>query len=501
MTELKKNNAISLAAWIKEMFYTRRMNSLPGYIVMAIVGVGLSLAGAAVDEKLPLMIAAGAAGVLFVLICFRYPEFAYYAFMYSILIFTLPARLAGINIPLGPAIEGTGILSIISILAHQYKHRTNIAGFWKSPTSIMILVLFFFYFLEAFNPEINYSMPGWFNFIRKQILYLLFYYTSCLMLDSMEKIRRFIKIWILVATGVALWGFKQQWLGFTDFENAWIHSDPNITLLLFQGGMFRKFSLMPDPAAFGILAVSTCLFTLVLAIREPLKKRRTKLLILTVISLIASSYSGTRTCNVMLIVGLLGYVIFTFNEKRTVRLLFASVGIALFLLFGPFRYNPIISRIMTTFEAKQDPSNMLRDANRKYIQPYIYKHPLGGGLNTCSEEGKRFYPNHILAGYSPDSGYMKIMLDQGWIGLALNIIFYFIFLQRGITGFYDSKNPEIKTIYIALTTCLFSLVVGQYSQLGIQQYPQILFFFASLVIFYKLKMYDTVNPETDKPSA
>jgi hypothetical protein len=184
-----------------------------------------------------------------------------------------------------------------------------------------------------------------------------------------------------------------------------------------------------------------------------------------------------------------------------VRLLFASVGIALFLLFGPFRYNPIISRIMTTFEAKQDPSNMLRDANRKYIQPYIYKHPLGGGLNTCSEEGKRFYPNHILAGYSPDSGYMKIMLDQGWIGLALNIIFYFIFLQRGITGFYDSKNPEIKTIYIALTTCLFSLVVGQYSQLGIQQYPQILFFFASLVIFYKLKMYDTVNPETDKPSA
>jgi len=133
---------------------------------------------------------------------------------------------------------------------------------------------------------------------------------------------------------------------------------------------------------------------------------------------------------------------------------------------------------------------MVRDMNRKNIQPYIYERPLGGGLNTCGEEGKVFYPDHRLAGYPPDSGYMKIMLEQGWIGLIINVLFYFIVLQRGITGFFDSRKQEIKTLYMAFTVCIFSLVLGQYSQLAISQYPQNLFYFAALVIFYKLKEYD-----------
>jgi putative inorganic carbon (hco3(-)) transporter len=348
------------------------------------------------------------------------------------------------------------------------------------------------------NPEINHQLGGWMSFVRKQVLYLLFYYMSFLMLDSMEKIRRFIKISILIALLVAFWGFKQQYLGFTAYEDGWIHSDPTITQLLFQGGMFRKFSLMSDPVAFGVLVTSMGLLTLVVALRERKKYRRNLYLFFTIILLVSSSYSGTRTCNVMLVSGLVAYIIFTINEKKSIRLLFSSLAIALFLLFGPFKNTPLIYRIRTTFEANKDASNLVRDVNRKRIQPYIYVHPIGGGLNTCGEEGKRFYPEHVLAGYPPDSGYMKIMLDQGWIGLAINIIFYFILLQRGITGFYESTKREIKTIYIALTICLFSLIVGQYSQECIRAYPQILFFYAALVIFYKLKQYDTISSETNE---
>jgi len=48
---------------------------------------------------------------------------------------------------------------------------------------------------------------------------------------------------------------------------------------------------------------------------------------------------------------------------------------------------------------------------------------------------------------------------------------------------------------MAITVCLFSLLAGQYSQVATCQYPQILFFFTALIILYKLKDYDTVNPE------
>jgi 4-amino-4-deoxy-L-arabinose transferase-like glycosyltransferase len=106
------------------------------------------------------------------------------------------------------------------------------------------------------------------------------------------------------------------------------------------------------------------------------------------------------------------------------------------------------------------------------------------------------YPWHRLAGYPPDSGYMKIMLEQGWVGLILNVVFYYIVLQTGISGFYNARKKDIKTLYLAFTVCFFSLVVGQYSQLAISQYPQYFFYLATLVIFYKLKEYDTKTPAT-----
>ena len=499
MKGAKNNITVAAGAWLKEVFFTRRMNSVPGLIVMVLVGIALAWTGSYYDIKTPLMIVGAAAGILYLLVCLYYPEFAYYAFMYSILLFTLPARLAGINLPLGPLIEGSGYLAAVSIMASQYRKRADSRDFWKTPISLMMILLFFYFFLEAFNPDIS-GREGWFNFFRKQILYIIFYYLTFLMLDSMEKIRRFVTMWLVAATLVALWGIKQQWLGFSTYEDAWIHSDPNIATLLFQGGMFRKFSLMPDPASFGVLCASTAVFTLVLAIRTPIKKIRNRLYAITFISMVSSSYSGTRTCNAMLGAGILAYIIFTLNEKRTIIVLFSSVFLILFLLFGPLQNSPVIYRIKTTFEGSKDASNMLRDVNRKRIQPYVYEHPIGGGLQTSGEDGIRFYPNHPLAGFPPDSGYTKIMLEQGWIGLALNILFYFIVLQRGISGFFDARKQEIKTLYMAFNICFFSVAVGQYSQLAIGQYPQYLFFLATLVIFYKLKEYDTKTPEENAPA-
>lgn len=495
MAETKKNITLTAIDWIKEMFFVRRMNSVPGYIVMVLVGIGLAFSGL-IDPKLPLIIGCGTIAILFVLMCLQYPELAYYIYVCSIILFTLPARMFGIPMPLGVIIEPTGYLAVFSIMAAQYRKRQNNVSFWKTPISVMVVLLFLYYLMEALNPEIN-NWVGWFKYFRKEIIFLCFYYISSLMFDSLDKIRRFIKVWIALLVIVSAWGIKQQWFGFTPFEEAWIYSDSNITSLLFQGGMFRKFSLMPDPASFGVMAASGSLFTLVLAIRTPLKKKKRFLYIASIIQVIASGYSGTRTCNVMIICGLLAYVVFTLNEKRTIIVLFSSILAGVFLLFGPFKNNPVIYRVKTTFEGGKDRSNMVRDINRHNIQPYVREHPIGGGLNTCGEEGAVYYPGHVLAGYPPDSGYMKIMMEQGWIGLALNILLYFFILYRGVTGFYESKREEVKTYYITFTVSFFALVVGQYSQLAISQYPLYLFYLATLVIFYKLKDYDNRNPKAN----
>ena len=214
--------------------------------------------------------------------------------------------------------------------------------------------------------------------------------------------------------------------------------------------------------------------------------------------LLGSFYSGSRTCNLMLVAGLLAYAVFTLNEKRTYVLVMASLFVGLFLLFGPFQNNPVIYRAKTTFYASKDPSATLRDYNRNRIQPYILSHPIGGGINTSGMEGGAFNPWHPLANFPPDSGYLKILLEQGWIGYAIHLLFYFMFLKHGVMGFYKAQQPVIKNIYISLTICLFSLVVAQYSQIAIAQYPLMLFYYAALIIIMKLINYDTpyTEPET-----
>jgi len=496
MKESTRQYGIPLPGWVKESLFHKRMNSWQGWIIMALVGIGLGFVGSQLGYKAPLMVAGASAGILFVLACMQFPAFSYYVFLTSIVLFTIPGRLFGINLPLGAVLEGCGYLTVVSILSAEYKKRTDTREFWKAPLSIMVLLSFVYIFLEAFNPEID-SRVGWFNIFRKQILYVLFYYVSYCMFDSLKEINRFVKIWIIMATVVAIWGIKQQYLGFTKYEDAWIHSDPIIASLLFQGGMFRKFSLLTDPASFGVMSVSSGLFTLVLAIREKNKKTRNLLYLSSILQIVSSSYSGTRTSNAMVVGGLLSYIVFTINEKKSLTVLAISVFMGVFLLFGPFKNSPVISRVRTTFEANKDASKLLRDVNRKNIQPYIHSHPMGGGMQTSGEEGLRFYPTHKLAGYPPDSGYMKVLLEQGWIGFLITIIFYFLILQKGVAGFYDSRKPEIKNLYIAFTVCFFSLTVGQYSQLAIGPYPQYLFFLASLVIFYKLKEYDSIPPEDE----
>lgn len=267
--------------------------------------------------------------------------------------------------------------------------------------------------------------------------------------------------------------------------------------LYFQGGLLRKFSFLTDPAAFGIVCAAFGLLTLVFAIRLRQTLLKYCLFLASLILLLASTYSGTRTCNVMIMAGLVVYAIFTFNERRTYLLAATSFFIIMLLLMVPLPDHPVVHRIKSTFQGSKEASASARDINRHNIQPYIRSHPIGGGLNTSSNEGALYNPGHALAGFPPDSGYMKILLEQGWIGFAIHLLLYFLILKRGVDCFITAHDQTIKTIYLAFSVCLFSLIVGQYSQIAIAQYPLILFYYSSLAVLIKLINYDKKPPETN----
>ncbi|HEY4147956.1 MAG TPA: O-antigen ligase family protein [Chitinophagaceae bacterium] len=473
------------------------MNTVPGYILMGLVGVGVAISGAAVDSRLPLLIAFGMAGLLFTIACFYYPRLGFYTSLLSSAFLTMPDRLftTSIPVPLGMVIEAIEYVTLLSILAREYRVRTNTSPFWRNPLTIAFVVLLVYYISDIFNP-VPHSSLGWFNYVRKQFSFFAFYYMTYILMDSYKAITQFLKIWLAFTLFIALYGIKQQWFGLADFESNWLMRNPEVYNLSFQSGFLRKFSVLNDAAAFGVLCASMLVFTLVLAARTESKKRRWQLLLASLAFFLGSSYSGTRSCNLMIVMGILAYTIFTLNEKRTYTILVYIILVGGFILYGPFKNNPVVARINSTFSGNKDPSAMLRSINRHAVQPYLQAHPMGGGIYTCGAEGSVYNDGHYLSKFQPDSGYMKILAEQGWVGLILILIFYFIFMRTGMKGFFHAVNPQVKSLYLALTALLFSLLAGQFSQVALAQYPTILFYFAALTILYKLKDYDTSNSET-----
>jgi putative inorganic carbon (hco3(-)) transporter len=490
---IKTNIVTSFTDWLRYNFFIKKFNTPAGWIVMALLGIGLAFSGT-IDSRLPILITVGVAGICFVLLLLQYPQFGLIATLIISALVTLPEKLFYSYLPWPALVEALIYLLVIAVIAKQYREKISIRRLWRWPLTISFVALLMYYMLDIFNP-IYHNIGGVTNFIRKQFGSFLFYVVCYFIFNSYKSITRFLNVWLVLVTLIALYAIKQQWMGLTDKEMNWLMIIPERYDLFNQSGFIRKFSIMNDPAALGTLCASTAVFTLVLAIRANTKRKRNWFYFSTLILLLGGSYSGTRTSNLMLVAGVLAYAVFTLTDKRTYKLVLAAVFFAFFMLFGPFKNNIVVLRAMSTFEGTKDASANLRDYNRHRIQPYLYAHPMGGGIGTCGIEGSIYNPTHYLTNFQPDSGFMKILAEQGWIGLLLQLIFYFIFLQRGIYGYFHSKNPEIKTWYIAITTGLFSLLTGQYSQIAISPYPQLLFYIAALVILYKLKDYDT-DPET-----
>ncbi len=160
-----------------------------------------------------------------------------------------------------------------------------------------------------------------------------------------------------------------------------------------------------------------------------------------------------------------------------------------FLIYAPIQ-NAQVDQFRQTFEAKNDASFILREDNRKMVQPYIYRHPIGGGLGTTGGEGLEYNAGHPLAGFQPDSGYLKKALEMGWIGFGMICILYFLVLRNGIRGYFNSENKNIKFVFAGCTASLFSFYIGDFTQVAIGQITDIVVYYPFIAILLKLKNFD-----------
>jgi putative inorganic carbon (HCO3(-)) transporter len=477
---------VGFRQWLKYHFLEKKLNTRFGYFLFSGIALFLGFLIVINWKTGPAILAVTAAFLIFVAVM-KNPYFGFY-FLLAISSVTITIdRLIRLPLPSGNLIELFTYIGLLSLLLKNRFKKNNNTQFWTNPISIILYFLFSYYIVELFNPEM-FSHIGWFSFFRKQTSYFVFYYLSYCLLDSKSMIIYFVRFMIALSTVLALYACKQQWFGYAGFELRWIGSGNGYTLL-WQGGLLRKFSVFSDPSTSGILFASVSMLSVILLFRSKEKKEKFWLGLAIIVNLLGYSYSGTRTATLMIIAGILMYCLATIYERRTWTFIFYSLLVFAVMYKMPI-HNPVTNRIQSTFEGSRDASAAVRDYNRHQVQPYIQEHPMGGGIFTVGAEGNKYNRGHYLEYLQSDSGYLKTLAEQGPVGLALLLVFYFIIMKYGFHMFFRSRDPVIRTYYIGLLVMMFTLLVAQYSQMAITQYPIVLYFYAVLAIIVRLADFD-----------
>jgi putative inorganic carbon (HCO3(-)) transporter len=484
----KSNPFNRLSAFFQKALVQQRMNSWLGYVILWGIAVFL---GYLMAEQTVLGL--GVAGLLVAItvavICISNAEAGLYiCIAYSFYISYFSRLLFNDELQVGIFSDLLILVTFLGYFIRKVNLKQSFNQFTQTPVVIALLLLYAYTAIELFNPNAH-SFAGWFPAFRKSLGTVLLLFISYNVFDSLATIKRFIKVLFIMITVVGIYGCIQEWHGFFPFEMEWLRSDPKRFRMTFYGGNARKISTMPDALSFSIIMAAGGVFFTSLMIAQ--KKLSNKIILLAglVFIILGLGYSMTRTAYAMLIVGIALFVILTLNRVGTRIIAVFGLMFFLLLLYGPYQ-NSQIEQFRSTFEGKKDDSYNVRETNRKMIQPYIYHHPMGGGLSTTGDAGITYNPGHELAGFPPDSGYLKKALEMGWIGFAIILTLYYLVLRTGIRGYFTCRNEETKVIYAGCTASCFCFYVGDFSQVAIGQITDIVVYFPFIAIILKLKHFD-----------
>lgn len=398
--------------------------------------------------------------------------------------------------PAGISMDSLLFVMVFGLLLMQIHRRDW--SFLNNSISFWVILWVGYNLLQGINPWAESKM-AWLFTVRTMALMILVFFIASHNFNSLQKIKNILKLIIFLLLFAALYGLKQEYFGFSAAETNWVYADNLRFQLLFQWTRMRIFSLLNDPTTFGIMMAYGGVFSFILASGPFATWKRVSLLIAGALMLLAMAYTGTRTAYVLVPIGLALFAALTLTKR-------IMLGAGIVLMLGTLMVlkstsNPLIYRIQSAFRVTEDESMQVRLKNQKIIQPFIWSHPVGAGLGSTGVWGKRFTPDSWLADFPHDSGFVRIAVEQGWIGLLLYLILLFVVMRTALHYYLRVKDPTIKVLYLAILVVIFMLTVGSYPQEIIVHLPSSLIFYILLAAIVRLKDFDPNFQKLSGPTA
>jgi putative inorganic carbon (HCO3(-)) transporter len=450
----------------------KRFKNPTGFLLLLAISIVFAYLLKAGGIAAGVFISLAIVGPLIAFAMVAYPLFGIIILLIASNLLNFILRMNFTSFPLGTVMDLIYALLILGLFIKQ-KYEPD-WSFLKNPISTVILIWLAYNMLQFANPTAE-SRMAWVYTIRGAVVIMLTYFIFCFHIRSKEFIRLIIKTWLVLSMFGALYGVKQQYFGFFGFEEAYLYSDPIIMDLLFINGIWRKFSIFSDPVVFSYNMVMSSLLCIGLMFAPMSIYKKIGLGIMICIFMTSMLYSGTRSAYILLPAAMLMLLILKFN-RRIIMFTGAFALIFAFLIMVPTG-NLTLYRFQSAFKPSNDASFNVRTINQKIIQPYIRSHPLGGGLGSTGQWAAKFSPWSFLASFPPDSGFVRVAIETGWIGLLLYCALIFIILKTGIENYYKIKDPELKSYCLAMVLIIFAINIGNYPQEAIAQFPNNIYFF------------------------
>ncbi len=332
------------------------------------------------------------------------------------------------------------------------------------------------------------DVGGWFTAARMMAFQLLYAFIVFTIYISSPKILvKYLYIWGALAFFASFWVWKQQYIGFTVAENAFLQGRGRSTHFLQAGTLIRYFSIYSDAANFGIGIASTAVAFIIFGITAKIKKYKYFFLTVGGACAWAMFPSGTRTAMVCLMAGLMVYIFLSKSIKIAIPFTILFGIFAIIIVFTNIgQGNQQIRRMRSAFN-KDDASANTRSINQEAMKKYMKEAPWGIGMNIGYQNVPANNKYTFMAKVPPDSEYVYIWIHTGVIGITTFLICIAIMILGACrVVLFSLKSPSLRGIGAGLTCAMVSQQLGGYGNQVLMQFPNGLVFFGGLTIVYVL---------------
>lgn len=481
-------------AFFQNSAVEQKLSSPAGYALVILLAVSMGLIigiGGLLVGALAVAAAVGIPFLILFVLNIKIGSLALFFFAFTI----LGVKRFIEQVPVGILLDAVSVALIFGLLIQVARSRDYSVFF--SAVGIAIAFWVAYNVFQLFNPNAA-SRLAWLYTVRSFALITLFYYVLAYTLDDLRFVYAMIGMWLIIGVLGALYAYIQEYVGLRGFEFAWLASDEEMFNRLLQFGTIRKWSFFSDPMVFGFIMSYTGIACAILAL-GPYPRWVKVLLILSIFPLFHSMlFSGTRAAYLLPPVAAAFYVLTRLSLKTVVA--GAILGAALLFVINMPTDNLTIQRFQSAFEPEDDASFQVRQENLAFIKPFIQNNPLGGGLGSTGLWGQRFSPENPLSQFPPDSGFVRIAVEMGWIGLVIYTIFLLIALYVGIKHYFYIRHPAIKNIQLTMLIVIVSLIVGNFPQESITSPPNNVVFLFAIAVVANLYKIDPLYGTLGEPS-